>query len=147
MSKFLATIRTDVPIELNLEALRLQQPDEQKLSEIFADLEFKTLANKILNKTEQKQKSVNLERDLFADIPSNSQVSSENASFESLKTIKHEYKLIDNQEEAQRICDFFKTKQILSLDTETTSTDAIEAELVGLCFAVEEHKAFLCSNS
>ena len=114
MSKFLATIRTDVPIELNLEALRLQQPDEQKLSEIFADLEFKTLANKILNKTEQKQKSVNLERDLFADIPSNSQVSSENASFESLKTIKHEYKLIDNQEEAQRICDFFKTKQILS---------------------------------
>ena len=142
MSKFLATIRTDVPIELNLEALRLQQPDEQKLSEIFADLEFKTLANKILNKTEQKQKSVNVERDLFADIPSNSQVSSENASFESLKTIKHEYKLIDNQEEAQRICDFFKTKQILSLDTETTSTDAIEAELVGLCFAVEEHKAF-----
>ena len=142
MSKFLATIRTDVPIELNLEALRLQQPDEQKLSEIFADLEFKTLANKILNKTEQKQKSVNVERDLFADIPSNSQVSSENASFESLKTIKHEYKLIDNQEEAQRICDFFKTKQFLSLDTETTSTDAIEAELVGLCFAVEEHKAF-----
>ena len=142
MSKFLATIRTDVPIELNLEALRLQQPDEQKLSEIFADLEFKTLANKILNKTEQKQKSVNSELDLFAVNPHESQVASENASFESLKTIKHDYQLIENQEEAHRICDFFRTKQILSLDTETTSTNPIDAELVGLSFSVEERKAF-----
>ena len=142
MSKFLATIRTDVPIELNLDELQLQQPDEQKLSEIFAELEFKSLANKILNKTQQNPKSVNLELDLFAVNPHESQVASENASFESLKTIKHEYQLIDNQEEARRICDFFKTKRILSLDTETTSTNAIDAELVGLCFAVEEHKAF-----
>lgn len=142
MSKFLATIRTDVPIELNLDELQLQQSDEQKLSEIFAELEFKSLANKILNKTQQNPKSVNLELDLFAVNPHESQVASENASFESLKTIKHEYQLIDNQEEARRICDFFKTKRILSLDTETTSTNAIDAELVGLCFAIEEHKAF-----
>lgn len=142
MSKFLATIRTDVPVELNLDELQLQAPDEQKLSEIFAELEFKSLANKILNKTEQKQKSVNSELDLFAVNPHESQVASENASFESLKTIKHDYQLIENQEEARRICDFFRTKRILSLDTETTSTNAIDAELVGLCFAVEEHKAF-----
>lgn len=142
MSKFLATIRTDVPVELNLDELQLQAPDEQKLSEIFAELEFKSLANKILNKTEQKQKSVNSELDLFAVNPHESQVASENASFESLKTIKHDYQLIENQEEAYRICDFFRTKRILSLDTETTSTNAIDAELVGLCFAVEEHKAF-----
>ena len=142
MSKFLATIRTDVPVELNLDELQLQAPDEQKLSEIFAELEFKSLANKILNKTEQKQKSVNSELDLFAVNPHESQVASENASFENLKTIKHDYQLIENQEEAYRICDFFRTKRILSLDTETTSTNAIDAELVGLCFAVEEHKAF-----
>ena len=142
MSKFLATIRTDVPVELNLDELQLQAPDEQKLSEIFAELEFKSLANKILNKTEQKQKSVNSELDLFAVNPHESQVASENASFESLKTIKHDYQLIENQEEAHRICDFFRTKRILCLDTETTSTNAIDAELVGLCFAVEEHKAF-----
>ena len=142
MSKFLATIRTDVPVELNLDELQLQAPDEQKLSEIFAELEFKSLANKILNKTEQKQKSVNSELDLFTVNPHESQVASENASFESLKTIKHDYQLIENQEEAYRICDFFRTKRILSLDTETTSTNAIDAELVGLCFAVEEHKAF-----
>ena len=142
MSKFLATIRTDVPMELHLDELKLQSPDEEKLSEIFAELEFKTLANKILNKAEQKPKSINPQLDLFAVNPTDGQVSSENTSFESIKTVKHDYKLIDNQEEASKLCDFFRTKQILSLDTETTSLSPIDAELVGLCFAVEAHQAF-----
>ena len=142
MSKFLATIRTDVPMELHLDELKLQSPDEEKLSEIFAELEFKTLANKILNKAEQKPKSFNPQLDLFAVNPSDGQVSSENTSFESIKTVKHDYKLIDNQEEARKLYDFFRTKQVLSLDTETTSLSPIDAELVGLCFAVEAHQAF-----
>mgnify|MGYP000975626485 FL=1 len=142
MSKFLATIRTDVPMELHLDELKLQSPDEEKLGEIFAKLEFKTLANKILNKAEQKPKSINPQLDLFAVNPTDGQVSSENTSFESIKTVKHDYKLIDNQEEARKLCDFFRTKQILSLDTETTSLSPIDAELVGLCFAVEAHQAF-----
>ena len=69
-------------------------------------------------------------------------LSQKNASFESLKTGHYEYKLIDNQEEVCRICDFFLTNKILSLDTETTSTNPMEAELVGLSFAVEPKKAF-----
>ena len=142
MSKFLATIRTDVPMELHLDELKLQSPDEEKLGEIFAELEFKTLANKILNKAEQKPKSINPQLDLFAVNPTDGQVSSENTSFESIKTVKHDYKLIDNQDEARKLCDFFRTKQILSLDTETTSLSPIDAELVGLCFAVEAHQAF-----
>lgn len=142
MSKFLATIRTDVPMELNLDELKLQSPDEEKLGEIFAELEFKTLANKILNKAEQKPKSINPQLDLFAVNPTDGQVSSENTSFESIKTVKHDYKLIDNQEEARKLYDFFRTKQVLSLDTETTSLSPIDAELVGLCFAVEAHQAF-----
>ena len=142
MSKFLATIRTDVPMELHLDELKLQSPDEKKLGEIFAELEFKTLANKILNKAEQKPKSINPQLDLFAVNPTDGQVSSENISFESIKTVKHDYKLIDNQEKARKLCDFFRTKQILSLDTETTSLSPIDAELVGLCFAVEAHQAF-----
>ena len=142
MSKFLATIRTDVPMELHLDELKLQSPDEEKLSEIFAELEFKTLANKILNKAEQKPKSINPQLDLFAVNPTDGQVSAENTSFESIKTVKHDYKLIDNQEGARKLCDFFRTKQILSLDTETTSLSPIDAELVGLCFAVEAHQAF-----
>ena len=142
MSKFLATIRTDVPMELHLDELKLQSPDEEKLSEIFAELEFKTLANKILNKAEQKPKSFNPQLDLFAVNPTDGQVSSENTSFESIETVEHDYKLIDNQEGARKLCDFFRTKQILSLDTETTSLSPIDAELVGLCFAVEAHQAF-----
>ena len=142
MSKFLATIRTDVPMELHLDELKLQSPDEEKLGEIFAELEFKTLANKILNKAEQKPKSFNPQLDLFAVNPTDGQVSSENTSFESIKTVEHDYKLIDNQEGARKLCDFFRTKQILSLDTETTSLSPIDAELVGLCFAVEAHQAF-----
>ena len=142
MSKFLATIRTDVPLDLDLEKLKLEKPDEEKLTKIFEELEFKTLANKILNKGKEVKRKVNQELDLFAVNEDNGQESAENSNFESLKTIAHEYKLIENEEDAQKICDYFLTKQILSLDTETTSTHAIDAELVGLSFATEENKAF-----
>ena len=142
MSKFLATIRTDVPLDLDLEKLKLEKPNEEKLTKIFEELEFKTLANKILNKGKEVKRKVNQELDLFAINEDNGQESAENSSFESLKTIAHEYKLIENEEDAQKICDYFLTKQILSLDTETTSTHAIDAELVGLSFATEENKAF-----
>lgn len=142
MSKFLATIRTDVPIDLDLDSMRLGEPDEQKLREIFNELEFKTLADKILNKSKNNKKSVKQQLDLFAENPTDEPESSENASFETLQTIPHEYYLIENEADARKILDFFLTKEILSLDTETTSTNPIDAELVGLSFSVEEKKAF-----
>ena len=67
---------------------------------------------------------------------------SENSSFESLKTTPHDYKLVENEEDLRKLCDYFLTNEILSLDTETTSTTAIDAELVGLSFAVKEFEAF-----
>lgn len=142
MSKFLATIRTDVPIDLDLDSMRLSEPDEQKLREIFNELEFKTLADKILNKSKNNKKSVKQQLDLFAENPTDEPESSENASFETLQTTPHEYYLIENEADARKILDFFLTKEILSLDTETTSTNPIDAELVGLSFSVEEKKAF-----
>lgn len=142
MSKFLATIRTDVPIDLDLDSMRLGEPDEQKLREIFNELEFKTLADKILNKSKNNKKSVKQQLDLFAENPTYESESSENASFETLQTTPHEYYLIENETDARKILDFFLTKEILSLDTETTSTNPIDAELVGLSFSVEEKKAF-----
>lgn len=142
MSKFLATIRTDVPIDLDLDSMRLGEPDEQKLREIFNELEFKTLADKILNKSKNNKKSVKQQLDLFAENPTDEPESSENASFETLQTTPHEYYLIENEANARKILDFFLTKEILSLDTETTSTNPIDAELVGLSFSVEEKKAF-----
>ena len=140
MSKFLATIRTDVP--LDLDSMRLGEPDEQKLREIFNELEFKTLADKILNKSKNNKKNVKQQLDLFAENPTDEPESSENASFETLQTTPHEYYLIENEADARKILDFFLTKEILSLDTETTSTNPIDAELVGLSFSVEEKKAF-----
>jgi len=142
MSKFLATIRTDVPIELHLEKLQRVEPDETKLTSLFNELEFRSLASKFLKKSESVQKPVNGQLDLFANFTTEDSRTQNFANFETLKTTSHDYKLVDNEEDMRSLCDFFMTKQILSLDTETTSTNPIEAELVGLSFAVEESKAF-----
>lgn len=142
MSKFLATIRTDVPMELDLDELKVEQPDETKLRAIFEELEFKTLINKFLNKGESKPKTDNNQLDLFAENTTNQSDELKNAKFESIKTTQYEYKLVENEEELRQLCDFFITKESVSIDTETTSTDAISAELVGLSFSVEEKKAF-----
>ena len=142
MSKFLATIRTDVPMQLDLDELKVEQPDETKLRAIFEKIEFKTLINKFLNKGESKPKTDNNQLDLFAENTTNESDEPKNAKFESIKTTQHEYKLVENEEELRQLCDFFITKESVSIDTETTSTDAISAELVGLSFSVEEKKAF-----
>ena len=142
MSKFLATIRTNVPMQLDLDELKVEQPDETKLRAIFEELEFKTLINKFLNKGESKPKTDNNQLDLFAENTTNEPDEPKNAKFESIKTTQHEYKLVENEEELRQLCDFFITKESVSIDTETTSTDAISAELVGLSFSVEEKKAF-----
>ena len=142
MSKYLATICTEVPMETKLDDLRIVEPDYEKLSAILQELEFKSFADKILNKSEKSPKNKNQQLDIFAEFQAESKESHKNESFESLKTTAHDYKLVDNQDGMRRLCDFFLTKEILSLDTETTSTNAIEAELVGLSFSVKEHEAF-----
>ncbi len=141
-SKFLVTIKTDVPIELNLEELKVGEPDEKTLTKMFDELEFKSFANRILNKSEKKTKTANLQLDLFAEFPTDGQDDAENASYESLKTTPHRYELVDTEEKRRQLCDFLRTKKNLSLDTETTSTTALDAELVGLSFSVEENEAF-----
>ncbi len=142
MSKFLATIRTDVPIELNLDELKMTEPDEKQLSEIFAQLEFKRLAEKFLHKAENAKKNAPKQPSLFDEIPTDGSVAAENSILASLKTTPHEYQLIDNKQDVSQLYDFLRTKEILSLDTETTSTSPVDAELVGLSFAVEENKAY-----
>jgi len=142
MSKFLATIRTDVPMQLDLDELKVEQPDESKLRTIFEELEFRTLINKFLNKGEVKSKTDNNQLDLFAENTANESSEPKFAKYESIKTTQHEYQLIENEDELRQLCDFFITKEFVSIDTETTSTDAISAELVGLSFSAEESKAF-----
>ena len=142
MSKFLATIKTDVPVELRLSDLLLTDPDEKKLRAIFEELEFRSLTDKFLPKVPKTVKNVPLQLDLFGEFPTDGAEGGENSSFESLKTVTHDYQLIENKDDILKLRDFLLTNKILSLDTETTSTSPIEAELVGLSFSVKEHQAF-----
>ncbi len=142
MSKFLATIKTDVPVDLKMDDLKMREPDNSKLDEIFADLEFKSFANRILKKPQKAQTKPTGELDLFAAQPADGQEDSKNTSFETIKTTPHNYKLVETEEDARKLYDYLLTNKILSLDTETTSTAAIDAELVGLSFAVKEKEAF-----
>ena len=141
-SKFLATIRTDVPVSLDLETLRVTDPDRDELRRIFTELEFKTLSDKFLNNRENIKNNANQQLDLFAENPTDGQVDAEKSNLRALTDTPHTYKLVDTEEDMRRLCDFFMTKSFLSLDTETTSTNTIDAEIVGLSFSVEENEAF-----
>lgn len=149
MSKFLATIRTDVPVELDLEQLRLKEPDANKLQEIFAELEFKSFASRVLNKAEKQQKVENRQLSLF-DQPADAATQTNGldttnatpTNRQSIDTVPHEYHLMETEEQLLSLIQLLEGAKIISLDTETTSTNAIEAQLVGLSFAIEEHKAY-----
>jgi len=142
MSYFLATIKTDVPIDLDMENLKLVEPNEDELGRLLTELEMKSFADRVLKKSKKPQMPVNGQLDLFAEFPTDGASLSENSSFETVKTVAHDYKLVDNEEDLLKLRDYFLTNEILSLDTETTSTSAIDAELVGLSFAVKEFEAF-----
>ena len=101
-----------------------------------------TDADKILNKPENKKKAVNSQLDLFSSAPDEAPVAAENSPKKTVNSVEHTYKLIDNEDEMRRLVDFLFTQPILSLDTETTSTHPIDAELVGLSFAAEPHTAY-----
>ncbi len=142
MSYFLATIKTDVPVELNLDALKVTAPDEDKLLQLFEELEFKSMINRFIKKPKNTTTSANAQLSLFAEFAPEDAGGAEFSNYESLKTTSHKYYLVDNEEEMHRICDEFRTKEILSIDTETTSTITIDAELVGLSFSAKEHEAY-----
>ena len=149
MSKFLATIRTDVPVELDLDQLRLKEPDATKLQEIFTELEFKSFATRLLNKAEKPKKVENRQLSLF-DEPAMAEAdnslfepqSPASANRQTIETTPHEYHLVQTEADMQALVTLLSTADVISLDTETTSTNAIEAQLVGLSFAIEEKKAY-----
>ena len=141
-SKFLATIKTDVPIELKTDELKSEQPDEQELRKIFEELEFRTLINKFFKKPQENKKNTDFQLDLFAEFATEGTGDSKKSQDFSLKSTPYDYQLIDKEEDMRKIFDYFYTQKILVLDTETTSTNTIDAELVGLSFAIKENEAF-----
>ena len=167
-SKFLATIKTDVPIELNLEELKRETPDEEALRKIFEELEFRTLIERVLGKEKkvtipetpapargdgqlslfgeptgaQTGKITNSQGNLFAEFADEGTGDSKFSSLASLESIHYDYQLLDTEAKRTVFLQIIKTKEIFSLDTETTDIDPIHAELVGMSFSYAENQAF-----
>lgn len=151
-SKFLATIKTDVPIELDMNALVREEPDEEALRRIFEELEFRTLMERIFKKESQPlslsagplfaQENGPIQGDLFAEITPNGPIEEKKSNLHTLKTLNTDYQLIDNKEKRDKIIQLLLTTKILALDTETTGTDPMEAELVGMSFSFTENQGF-----
>lgn len=168
-SKFLATIKIDVPIQLDMKALVREEPDEAELRRIFEELEFRTLIDRVLKKANKASSSPTssattpdpfagtlfaqqpaqttehkgpVQGDLFANSTANGTDDFNNSTLASLETLSVEYQLIDNEEKRCKLIQKLITAEILSIDTETTGTEPMEAELVGMSFSDAENCAY-----
>lgn len=141
-SKFLVTIKTDVPIQLDLDALRTTDANKDALRPIYENLEFRMFLKKMDGDVAEKQNNVNSWGALFDAQPPVVQEEEKEISFKTINDVPHSYKLIENEEDAKLLCDKLLTFDTICLDTETTSIDAIRAKLVGLSFSVKKGEAW-----
>lgn len=142
-SKFLATIKTDVPIALDMDALKRETPNEEALRKIFEEMEFRTLMERVF-KNEKKTTPTPAapQADLFGFFADENADEIKNSNLTRLEDLSYDYQLIDTEEKRQELLQKILTKEIFSLDTETTGTDPITAELIGMSFAYAENQAF-----
>ena len=159
-SKFLATIKTDVPIELDMDALVREEPDADALRRIFDELEFRSLIDRVLGKptstplsgtasagplfaqAEETPRTAPTQGDLFAIFPGEGTDNGKDSNLDTLETIQVDYQLVENEAEIRQLVQKLLTSEILSIDTETTSTEPMEAELVGASFSDAENRAW-----
>ena len=148
-SKFLATIVTDVPVELDLEAMKRREPNKEKLKALFEACEFRTFIQRFLGEAAGSRPKSTEGPDLFANEAAEQSAESGNLStispqptYESLQDIDHQYVLIDNLNDAKELCRNLLTFSVVSFDTETTNIEAMSAELVGMSFAIEGNRAW-----
>jgi len=155
-SKRLATIILDCPIELEEEKLAIKKLNKPALLEIFKELEFRGFAQKLLNedigfnetKSVEKPKQQTAQTDLFKspdlfsqDIENNSPKEIV-ANFKTINELNHIYELIDSTEKIINLIALLKQHHEFCFDTETTSLNTLNAELVGFSFSVKEHEAY-----
>lgn len=147
-SKFLATIKIDVPIQLEMDALVREEADENSLRSIFEELEFRTLIDRVLKKESPAplplfpEKGEAIQGDLFANFTTSEPDEAKKSNLETLESLGCKYQLIDTEEKRREIIQKLLTSEILSLDTETTGTEPMDAELVGMSFSIAENEAF-----
>lgn len=150
MSKMLATIITDVPIDLDEDDLVMEEPDREKLAELFAELEFRTIAKKVLGqevaiqtaaKPATAKSAATGQMDMFAE--SGTVVEAADGSgYKTLDQTEHDYQLVDSPEKRKALISQLAKSEVICFDTETTGLDTITAELLGIAFSIEIGKAF-----
>ena len=141
-SKFLATIRTDVPLTLSLDDLRRQEPDLAELRSQFEELGFRSFLQRYAPDASAAAESRPRQASLFDALPDNREEQAVQTSLKTLSDVDHEYHLIERLDDAAELCTFLLTNSTVSVDTETTSTDAVAARLVGMSFAVAGGRAW-----
>lgn len=149
LSKKLVTIEQDVPIDLDASSLIMENPDAEKLMKLFSELEFKTIATKILGNLGQQEKQEERKQPaLFSDNSGQGSLfgDHETAPVNSLSTIEntgHNYILVDNGSDLAGFVMQLSQLREFCFDSETTSLDSLEAELVALSFSWEKGKGYL----
>ena len=138
----MATINTNVPIGIGIEKLQVSEPNEKEVEEIFNELEFKSLLKRSINKIKKSKNNDNLELSIFDDFTTDGTVDEKKSSYKNIKSTPHDYQIIDNQEGIIKILHLFSSCNYLCFDTETTSLNPIDAELVGISFSIKEGQAF-----
>lgn len=145
-SKFLATIKTDVPVEFNPGELLREEIDEPALRKIFDELEFRQLSARIFGETKKPAATPGnqpVQTSLFDGFPPETpdEPEPESGAFESYKTVPHHYFLLDKTEDILDFIEQIKAQKSVAFDTETTGIDPLVAELVGMSFALKEGEA------
>lgn len=142
-SKFLATIKTDVPITFDAELCKRVTPDEDRLVELYTELEFKTFINRLKGESSvvssSKEPKAAVQYDLFATEPV---VESEVSSLADINTMPHSYYLADTAEKQIALCEQLLQEKSFAFDTETDGLDPLTAGLVGMSFAIREQEAW-----
>ncbi|MDO5570162.1 MAG: DNA polymerase I [Bacteroidales bacterium] len=141
-SKFLATIKTDVPVEFDEKSLKRDPLNEEDLSKIFQDLEFRQLSDRILKNNLKIPQTVPIQGDLFSKFTEESTEIEKYSNLENLKSVDNKYYLVDNQEKIDDLILKLSFQNFWAFDTESTSIDPIKGEIVGISFALEENEAF-----
>lgn len=146
-SRFLATIKTDVPIDFEEEVFLMKEPDTEVLVKLFTELEFRNHLNKLLNNDitgEKTSQSKIIQGNLFGIDEFEEPVvqSNLNPTFLNIKTVEHKYVTINDDDAVEVLIRELSSVTEFCFDTETTSVEPLAAELVGIAFAIEPHKAF-----
>lgn len=149
-SKFLATIKTDVPVEFREEDFVREEADRTALLEIFSDLEFRSHISRIMGRDNGVYATAQAEQaSLFDSAERKTAVWSANVAdvpvnmeLDTIETVNHHYRCIVTEEEQMKLVALLSASRMFCFDTETTALDAVMAELVGMSFAVAEHEAY-----